>query len=145
MQLANTKPKDSSFFEFGAEAYCFVDGPDEEFPERLTEDVPEQFHDRVQYWKTLAHEIPVLHELSDWLQELNKKHNGALNPYPGEDGVSNEILEVRFIHEAERVLVWRDFAINWYKRPGRCICFSRELSREEFEQFKTELEQALKA
>ncbi|BDR27074.1 hypothetical protein RVBP20_3150 [Pseudomonas phage sp. NK1] len=78
--------------------------------------------------------------LYDLLKEISKVAHERLNPYPGGPTLKTDVLETFRLSGLDEVaLIWKDVCITWYQYPGRCMTSSRQLTDEEFEEFKEDL------
>ncbi|QEM42037.1 hypothetical protein [Pseudomonas phage vB_PaeM_PS119XW] len=136
--------KNIRLVEVAKHAYCLIGGLPE--PEDLDENEKE-------YWATIPSEDIKLAShwklvstgpLYDLLMKFSKIDHDRVNPYPGGPTLNTDELETfRIPGEDESALIWRDVCITWYKRPGRCMCASRDLTDEELVQLEQELNKAI--
>lgn len=62
--------------------------------------------------------------------------------YAGES-IDTEFFEGGILpgEDKETILVWRDYCFNYYEYPNRCFSMSKEMTEEDFEQFKQEIQE----
>lgn len=136
--------KDTRLVKVAEHAYCLTHG--------LT-DVDDMDDAEKEYWANVTQEdielashwkIVLTGPLYAMLMKYSVIDYERFNPYPGGPTLKTDDLETfRIDGTDDYAMIWRDVCITWYKRPGRCMCMSRDITDEEMVQFEKELIKAL--
>uniref|UniRef100_UPI002359B2E5 hypothetical protein n=1 Tax=Pseudomonas aeruginosa TaxID=287 RepID=UPI002359B2E5 len=124
-------------------AYCLVGGlpkPEEmdEAEKEYWASIPSVDIKLASYWKMVP---PPLYDL---VMKYSETDYERFYPHPGGPSLNTDELETfRIPGEDEGALIWRDVCITWYKRPGRCMCVSRDITDYELAQLELELIKAI--
>ncbi|MBW6072718.1 hypothetical protein, partial [Pseudomonas aeruginosa] len=100
--------------------------------------VPSEDIKLASYWKMVP---PPLYVLVMKYSEIDYER---FYPHSGGHSLNTDELETFRLNDIDGgALIWRDVCITWYKRPGRSMCVSREITDHELVQLELELIKAI--